>query len=797
MSASMDEQSSVWPSSSAASTPRTRRRAITSCDTCRRRKVKCDRHHPVCSPCRTARRPCLYSESSVRQHGIAAPRHRNTAAVRRRLPRPDSSLDAIDTRLERLESLLERVIHASARPPAPRPRDQSQASASASHVSSRASPDLPSPAASSAEPIRAEDDGDGTLLVAKGGSQFVSSHHWSLLATELQDIREILSTDKEPSTPDVFAVPTGHVTQLLPADSSDCYELLRVFYLYVDPITRLVHRPSLDTRFALFVQQYVTPRWLTMNRSDDRLEEKLNHDGLLQFRPLAFAIFYAATYSQAAASGYAEDKRRLMATYRKGLELSLLAADFCSSSSLEVLQAYVLLLSCQLRDVTIGRTWPLLGVATRMAIGQGLHREPTLFRPVPDEVNVELRRRIWHQLCYLEWRAAELKGVVPAVTDDALTTRVPKNVNDSELSDQCHPGLLDCYMENEEGRWTDMTFLVGKSRWISCARSIASNVQRLFRGKKRPGAAAAAAAAAAIEDELAGQTMVEFERLLHDTSALLDGVRERIQSYFRFSYADSTPLQKLCLMTSRSMEWKCWLTFWCGVPKHFRKKVMTDDARRKVLHESVSLLENLNAITADPSVQGFKWFLDAHSAFQCIFLVLSELQELDHAHAPAAPLPTEDATLRARAVAALGQMVALHEGAESRPWAVIKKYVDRLEPAAASSSLSSSAAAIATVGAVETGIAGAGVGAAGGSAMDDVRRQLESGAFTTAHDGSQTAAANAAAAALATDVDNDFDAFTPVLPQPFATEEELLQFTFPPGTEWADPMQDFHLWHMP
>lgn len=74
------------------------------------------------------------------------------------------------------------------------------------------------------------------------------------------------------------------------------------------------------------------------------LEEKLSHDGLLQFRPLAFAIFYTAAHSQAVASGYAEEKRREMATYRKGLELSLLAADFCGSSSLEVLQAYVLLL---------------------------------------------------------------------------------------------------------------------------------------------------------------------------------------------------------------------------------------------------------------------------------------------------------------------------------------------------------------------------------------------------------------------------------------------------------------------
>ncbi|KAL0259309.1 hypothetical protein SLS55_005045 [Diplodia seriata] len=538
------------------------------------------------------------------QLGIATPRPPNTVrntpsqhsparVQRRRLPRPSPNLDGIDTRLERLETLLERVIHASSsRPPTVEERQSS------SHVSLRATPEQPSPATPSAEPIRAEKDDDGTLLVAKGGSQFVSSHHWSLLATELQDIREILSTDKEPSTPDVFAVPTGHVTQFLPADVPACYDLLRIFYLYVDPITRLVHKPTLDKRFALFIQEYVNPRWLATNGSEEHLEEKLNHDGLLQFRPLAFAIFYAAAHSQAVASGYAEDKRRLTATYRKGLELSLLAADFCSSSSLEVLQAY-----------------------------------------------------------------------------------------------------------------------------------------------------------------------------------------------------------KLCLMTSRSMEWKCWLTFWCGVPKDFRKKVMSDEARRKVLHESVSLLENLNAITADPGVQGFKWFLEAHSAFQCIFLVLSELRELrERSELRSASLPNddedgdgdEDGALRGRAVAALRQIVALHDqGAESRPWAVVGKYVERLDRPRPG---------VVGVGVgVETGGVGgrsaAGDGGGdGGSPMDDVRRHA--GAAPAPLTVNTAAAAIDSSQAVA-DQQGGFDPFgTPSLPQPFATEEELLQFTFPPGTEWADPMQDFGLWHM-
>lgn len=239
-----------------------------------------------------------------------------------------------------------------------------------------------------------------------------------------------------------------------------------------------------------------------------------------------------------------------------------------------------------------------------MAIAQGLHREPTLFSPIPSEVSVELRRRIWHQLCYLEWRAAELKGMVSLSAaiqnvDDALTTRVPRNVDDGELSELRRPGLLDArgLLEVEPGRFTGTTFLVGRSRWVQCAKVVAANVQGWFRRTKGGTVAAAAAGSsvggggggAAAEDEAqqvvgggdADQRFAEFEKLHRETCALVDSTREGNAAFFRFSYEDPTPLQKLCLMTSRSMEWKCWLTFWCSVPKDFRKKVMTDDARRR------------------------------------------------------------------------------------------------------------------------------------------------------------------------------------------------------------------------
>lgn len=77
------------------------------------------------------------------------------------------------------------------------------------------------------------------------------------------------------------------------------------------------------------------------------IEERLEKNGLLPFRPLVFAVLYAAVYSLSASdvtSRFEDDRRRMMATYHRGLHLSLMAVDVFSSPSIEVLQAFVLFL---------------------------------------------------------------------------------------------------------------------------------------------------------------------------------------------------------------------------------------------------------------------------------------------------------------------------------------------------------------------------------------------------------------------------------------------------------------------
>ncbi|KAI9226056.1 MAG: nuclear protein, partial [Piptocephalis tieghemiana] len=66
-----------------------RQRSGRACDTCRRRKVRCDGESPVCSNCKSVQASCTYNDTA-----------------RKRGP-PKGYIEAIELRLQRMESLIE------------------------------------------------------------------------------------------------------------------------------------------------------------------------------------------------------------------------------------------------------------------------------------------------------------------------------------------------------------------------------------------------------------------------------------------------------------------------------------------------------------------------------------------------------------------------------------------------------------------------------------------------------------------------------------------------------------------
>lgn len=118
--------------------------------------------------------------------------------------------------------------------------------------------------------------------------------------------------------------------RLLPDTQESSEALLEIFFSNVDPVMRVTHGPTLRKKLSTYY-----------------------HDR----HPLAFAIYFSAINSLPPAvveSRFGESKRDLIAKYVMGLEVGLSRANYLTSPSLEILQAFVIWLTCITRDDDIG-----------------------------------------------------------------------------------------------------------------------------------------------------------------------------------------------------------------------------------------------------------------------------------------------------------------------------------------------------------------------------------------------------------------------------------------------------------
>lgn len=90
----------------------------------------------------------------------------------------------------------------------------------------------------------------------------------------------------------------------------------------------------------------------------------------------------------------------------------------------------------------------LIGALVRLGECAGLHRGASDLGMSPSEKQV--RRLLWHEICFLDIRAAESQGPQPTIREDEADTPLPSNTNDSELDDPSQT------LSNS--RWTDATF---------------------------------------------------------------------------------------------------------------------------------------------------------------------------------------------------------------------------------------------------------------------------------------------------------------------------------------------------
>ncbi|KAJ5892647.1 hypothetical protein N7504_009338 [Penicillium tannophilum] len=387
-----------------------------ACQTCAKRKVKCDKVAPTCSRCRKGGLECLYQKIQPRS------RRRNIS---------DEALEKL-ARYERIlkeNGLLDAEIPAST---GHTPCEVSQLVGPRHHLGTSKT---------------------GKLLTVRGKSQYVDSHTWYNLPDD--EIHHILDDNEEDEatfhkssisrTPTSYSDPLtgallgGHqiLTQYHPTHAN-AMVLWKRYVDNVEPICKVLHVPS-------------TAQMVDSASRHPETASKTEEC-------LLFAIYHAAVFSmpeEDCANHLNQKRGAIMQHYHHAARQALVNASFLKTTELSVLQALFLFLLPARYSYDPHTYWILTGIASRIGQRIGLHQDGDKLGLPPFEV--EMRRRLFCQVFPLDFRAGQSAGTDFMGLPNSWDTRPPLNIND----DQIWPGIIKPPTEKKGA--TDMIFCLSRA----------------------------------------------------------------------------------------------------------------------------------------------------------------------------------------------------------------------------------------------------------------------------------------------------------------------------------------------
>ncbi|KAI1119272.1 fungal-specific transcription factor domain-containing protein [Nemania sp. NC0429] len=467
-----------------------------SCVTCRRRKVRCDKHMP-CGNCRKAQIQCVFPAPG---RAPRRPRAKDPNAP----PKQTSEREIeLMKRLRKLESIVEDLsgqiefeTYKHGASESPEAHSDLQQHENERRKMTASPPDENSPSTSSIPPgfsvprrtntgssmgggslstAKSQPGGDmnkdfGKLVLSeKGKVRYVSNAFWTKLSDEIEALRsetQRLTDDSSDSSDDedspvsvapqiepqgdhhvfIFGYSSSNVDlrSLHPLPSQMLF-YWQVFMDNVDPIVKFMHVPTMTNTIK------------ELRRDMSTMTPSVE--------VLMFVIYLAAITSmepEEVSMNFGAEKSQLMARYRFATEQALAKANCVTTSELIVLQAFVLFLILVRRGDDTKFSTALTGLVVKIAQSLGLHRDGTHFDNI-SPFEIEMRRRLWWTICVLDHRSAEDAGCEMTVVERSFDTRFPLNVNDNDLS----PEMTE--FPPERMGLTDMSFSL--IRFEVCALS--------------------------------------------------------------------------------------------------------------------------------------------------------------------------------------------------------------------------------------------------------------------------------------------------------------------------------------
>ncbi|KAL4911292.1 hypothetical protein BDW74DRAFT_7306 [Aspergillus multicolor] len=553
--------------------------AVRSCITCRRRKVRCNKRSP-CSNCVRAGVECVFPPP-----GRAA----------RKLKRPPAENEALLSRLRQLENLVEAAIaNPNAQPSPPQQQGDRSSGDQAKH------PQPPQDVgASDAQkcpvtgrqillpPLEHE---FGRLVIEDNRSRYVSNRFWASLGDQIEELQDILdhssSDDDDSPSPGPSSYSTAHDGMLFGfyslAHSLQSFHpppskvpvLWNIYAENVKPLLPVVYGPAAQQLFA------------TAARTPDVLDK--NNEALL------LSMYFAAIVSMSAEQCIArlgEARDTLVSRYRFAVEQALSKAGLMNTQSLTLMQAAVIFLNAVRRDDDTKFVWSMSALILRLAQGLGLHRDGKNFDLKP--FDAEMRRRLWWHVILLDLRSSEDHGTDVQIHDQMFDTRLPLNVNESDLSPDAK--------ERAKPRvgFTDMTFFLIRCDICYALRRVAYTC---------PNTSGA----------VSGPTPDNCPNVVQT-------VNMHIEEQYLKHCDMSDPIQWISATVARLVLTKMWLVIHHPITRSDLDSQISHESRESLFITSIEVTEFARLIKEDENTQKWSWMFDAHMQWHAIAMVLSEL----------------------------------------------------------------------------------------------------------------------------------------------------------------------------
>ncbi|KAE9379893.1 hypothetical protein N431DRAFT_476947 [Stipitochalara longipes BDJ] len=527
-----------------------------SCLTCRQRKIKCDKLLP-CSGCRKSKFSCSYPSK-----------------LRSRTKKAGSNQE-LKLRLEKLEGLVETL----------------------SKPSTDRDPALPAGRINGEETVNSAELG---RLVTEGDeSRYIENSFWVTLSNEVSGIKQLLmdGSDDEHDTGQIDPNPnssTGEQAYFFKFNSlastvsifhphpNQIMTLWRIFVEHVDPIIRLVHKPTLLNK-------------ITEVKSDFTRTNK-------PFEALMFSIYFSCVTSMTEEECHThlgENKDVLLIRYRFALQQSFARAGFLSTHNLVTLQALIIYLICEWNHDNTSLVWTLTSVAIRIAQSLGIHRDGSYLGLSFFET--EIRRRIWWQVRILDVRTSEnhVSDQEAIHVQQHFDTQVPLNVNDEDLI----PGSIEAPLARVG--ITEMSVLLLRYEII------ATISQLTLEPSNR-------------QDRVT--TVQQIDRITDECRTKLE---EQILKHCNMEI----PWHWLIATVAHMMLARMWVSV------HHRFKivgltgprgVLTQQCRDRLFSTSIEIVESCLLLQRNESIKQWEWYLRNFIPWQAMAFILSELCIRDH-----------------------------------------------------------------------------------------------------------------------------------------------------------------------